>query len=741
MTAKDYSPEDFIDPAQEVAYREFSDNLVFEGKYGNFLNYLLIYLKKTICNLKLTDISWSFFMDTLIDVSSRAKIVNQYFCFLIKSGKLNSEHKEYIENNAKMICHVISVGSLKRMIIKYRSRITPYSIIAGEGITKSGEKYVRLACIPDAGPELHNLLDGCIKYCKSYGRESLSACLFNVFEAIFDKDTINLNSPEKYNDRTFELQYKMVNDSLPENTSTYKRAKYLGSLLDFYIYIQKAQQEDIRRNNFKLYSDAVLKYPNFQIYYNAGYRVVNYNIYEDFPKFPRLMINPGEMFTRGAETTGKVTAVNFSSITNIHLRNWTMECFWKDTDHVLCMRGKTYAPIVNFLAHVSKRLEEYEKDITFDLNDVVTFMRNEKRKNISNSSMIKRCGLVRYFLTFADKRGYTCVDPIVFRFLSHPDSRNNAYKEAYTNEELQKLSEAYKKSFYDAKGMWCEGQYQLYQYIYEIIRASSIRISNLLDATVHSLCKVLTKSGGSEYKLVIHAKNSGDSSVEYQISHHVKELIVEVTAITEQLREESIGPEKEFLFLYRMYRHHAIGRIRSDSCQEYHKKMCKLAGVRLLPQKAVRNTYEQKATERLIKEGYDPQSKMAKSITGHSPSVHFKYYDKPDIKEFCQRFYEVEIGSVHIYGSIERTNELDESHTVMNGCGRCKLNKCIQKGPLDCLVCKSFVATVDCIPFYEKAIAEIDKCKLNETIDHEKEFLQSKKKLYVAYLERLYELD
>ena len=56
-------------------------------------------------------------------------------------------------------------------------------------------------------------------------------------------------------------------------------------------------------------------------------------------------------------------------------------------------------------------------------------------------------------------------------------------------------------------------------------------------------------------------------------------------------------------------------------------------------------------------------------------------------------------------------------------------------------MCNNFVATLDCIPQFEKEIEIIDKKILEEPLQHEKEFLINKKRLNVAYLAKLYKLE
>lgn len=121
-------------------------------------------------------------------------------------------------------------------------------------------------------------------------------------------------------------------------------------------------------------------------------------------------------------------------------------------------------------------------------------------------------------------------------------------------------------------------------------------------------------------------------------------------------------------------------------------------------------------------------------------NTQFKYYDQPDMVEFCQRFYKVEIGSIHIAGRVEEQSYASGTQTVMNGCGHCELNHCNLHGNLECFLCRHFIATLENIPYFEQMIKEIDAAIELESIPHEREFLQSKKRLCVAYLKELYVL-
>ena len=56
-------------------------------------------------------------------------------------------------------------------------------------------------------------------------------------------------------------------------------------------------------------------------------------------------------------------------------------------------------------------------------------------------------------------------------------------------------------------------------------------------------------------------------------------------------------------------------------------------------------------------------------------------------------------------------------------------------------MCQHFVTTLDCMNYYKSEIDKIDDLIYEQKIKHEQEFLVSKKRLLVAYLEKLMELE
>ena len=179
--------------------------------------------------------------------------------------------------------------------------------------------------------------------------------------------------------------------------------------------------------------------------------------------------------------------------------------------------------------------------------------------------------------------------------------------------------------------------------------------------------------------------------------------------------------------------------VRQDALSVYHKKICNENNIRYLRLGAIRNYYQQQVSDYVTQNGDDPM--LIEKLSKHGINVHIQHYDAVDIKAFCEKYYNIEIGNIKLKGKIEKENLEDEHKTVAHGCGHCDSDKCVLSGNLDCLMCDKFVTTLDCIPHFENEIKLIDELIVRQKIVHEKEFLIAKKKLNVAYLTKLYELE
>lgn len=546
---------------------------------------------------------------------------------------------------------------------------------------------------------------------------------------------------ELYNDETFFEQFKVIESTIPEDRKQdygYPKRKSFIELIYFYNWIQLNMDENVRKTAFKKVTPEILKNQFLVNLLLSGYEIVNYSIYEEPPKSDKWIVQGQQMSMHQTADADKITYFDVCKLKNEHLKQWVKECYWFDTSHHLNKRSKMYNVIFEFLEPIDARIDDSElPEITKD--DILSFKAKWSSKNLADATVAFKLSTVKFFLNFIEDREYATIDELWYKLLSYHYSKNNSYKETYTKKEIKDLLEAYKDSYQKCKDENRQLLYLLYYYIIAIQSLSEMRVSTILNLKTDCLVKTLENNGQDEYKVVVYSKTSGREPDEYNITRYVKSLIDEVIALTADLRNEANGVAKDYIFIYKRQSRKSVAIVRQGGLEKHHKNVCTEYGLRQLNLGAIRNYYQQQVSEYVAKNGDDPM--LVERLSKHGINVHIQHYDAVNITDFCQMLHEVEIGSIELKGDVRETNDKPAEATVAKGCGYCSLPTCALTGNLDCLMCSNFVATLDCIPQFEKEIELIDEQILNEPLQHEKEFLINKKRLYVAYLAKLCELE
>lgn len=583
------------------------------------------------------------------------------------------------------------------------------------------------------------------QYINTMSASTLNSKLGHHFPLLFEvlaNSNCLYSEIQFYNDDTFFEQFKTIdrNISNKKTTSGFSLKKYiLGELVLFYKWIQTNLNKSSRESTFKKITPEVLKMPSLVKYLLSGYEIVNYSIYEEPPHGEKWLIQGHQISLHKTSEADKITKFDVSIIKNKYLKQWIKECFWFDTSHHINNRSKEYNTLISLLCSIDKKVcHNALPEITID--DILEYKAKCVGENCSDGAVSRKLGMVRFFLNYIEDKGYLSINELIYRLLSHHDSKNtNKYKVAYTKEEIKELLAAYKLSYESCKDSDRKLLYKLYYYIIAIQSVTEMRISTILNLKTDCLIKTLERNGQNEYKAVVYSKASRRDPDEYNITYYVKSLIDEVIQLTADLRKESTGVEKGYVFIYKRHNRRAISIVRQDGLSWYHKQVCKQYKIKQLQLGAIRNYYQQQVSEYVSSRGDDPM--LIERLSKHGINVHIQYYDAIDIQDFCQKFHQVEIGSIALKGNIQKTSNAHAKSVVANGCGHCSSPKCALVGNLDCLMCNNFVATLDCIPQFEKEIEIIDKKILEEPLQHEKEFLINKKRLNVAYLAKLYKLE
>ena len=132
-------------------------------------------------------------------------------------------------------------------------------------------------------------------------------------------------------------------------------------------------------------------------------------------------------------------------------------------------------------------------------------------------------------------------------------------------------------------------------------------------------------------------------------------------------------------------------------------------------------------------------------LTSHShSSTTIKHYSKPDIIEMLEATNGIVIGDVTINGKILNeipNNIASDNNLVSDNCGYCSALKCHINSDLSCLLCKDFVTTINRKPYFEEQIKLIDSLILTKSLQHDKEDLINRKRLFLKYLEAIIKLQ
>lgn len=723
--------------------REYTENL--KGHTETWKNELRE-LVNFISSIRLEELNWELVNEYIVanDTKLRGAVID-FFLMIIQKGHYCADDENIVYEYKRSIIDFFNQKRTNYRDVIWPEHVNPYSIITfvGPENLPGGEKkdITRFVIIPNADKQLHEFLCAILDYVhKKYKNPVMYKGIFGVLQTIYGNYDGVFSKFEDFNDDSFLTHYNLVYDQF---TSEKKKAVdrvrdgYVIALIELYIYIELNISPEKLNENFNTYRINILRYQGLRFCLDNGFKVINYNIYDSFPTEPKLLINSGEMHTRGSGLISTPVMFDVSEIKNNKLRNWVLECFWMDDNHILSTRAKLYSDLIIFACMLSERLDKNELDICISVEDILRYKEFVVSQKVEDATKARKLSIVKYFLKFLDDRNYMVIGALQYKVLKYHDSKLNENKDAYSDDEIDKLRDGakYYNNLVDDPDR--KLKYQLIDILFQILFISCIRYTNLLETRCDSLIKTLSREGKDEYKLCIRSKNAGDKYCEYNITRTVKDLITEASELTSNLREVAIGPEKDYIFIFRANSHREIAMINDEAVRNYHKNVCELMDIPYLGIGAIRNYYMNIAGKYASKK--NTYEKSISALTGHSISVQNKYYEKTNILDFCEKFYQVEIGDIHISGRVENNYKNDNSHTVMEGCGKCSLDRCIFNGLLDCYMCKDFVTTPEHLPFFEMAIEKIDKDIISQNIVHEKEFLVAKKALMVAYVAKLNE--
>lgn len=345
--------------------------------------------------------------------------------------------------------------------------------------------------------------------------------------------------------------------------------------------------------------------------------------------------------------------------------------------------------------------------------------------------------MIRRLLNYCFSVGIQENDPILIKLLDHVDDKNNSFTDCYTTEEAKKIIDGFYLDYKTEQDYDKRNLYLLHYYFVLLNMLTEVRKKNLLNLRTGCLIKTMTGSHNDEFKVRCTTKTSNGEYAEYNVTKTAVDIIKKVMEITYPLRQEVPDQYKDVLFITKRLHGNVVLPMSERTLDKHFKSICDKKDITCLLFKGFRNTYQNAITKYVEDHNYN--NELIPILSGHSYQIHERYYVNEDIKDACSLMYNIEIGDLDLQGIIKDRNEstVDDSKNVMNNCGYCNNDRCNLEGNLDCLMCRNFVTTLSNIDYFKKAIENIDIAIKSQPIMHEKEFLVSKKKLLVGYLQAL----
>jgi len=522
------------------AFKQFAINLNnTDSKMNNSQIYMLVHF---ITDIKLKGLSWQVAVNILdivlkTNTNSGVRYLFNFIYYLIDHDLYFGDYKEEYIANRHDFSYFVNGGFNNKKELLQKTDVNPTSFIIFIGDT--GCSY-RVVCIQKPNPKLVTLIRQYLidtsDTMNQRKKKSRDVFMLNILiESLEDKYVIK--SIDDFCDGVFFQNFDYMKNCLDDRS--------LNVLTQFYIYIIRKMDTEVRMKNFKLIDNSILKYSDITKYLKDGYRIVNYNIYEEPPKYNRMILKENNMDINTTHSKDSFVIFENDFINNKVLSEYYTQFFWKDNNISFFNKRKSYAQIRVFLKQLDTKYEINDTDIQITVKDVMRYKESIMSDNISDSTIGKKLGNVKSFISYLDNNGILEIEAMSYRMFTHKEDINNDdIKEAYSNEEIHQLLEAFEDNFNNEQNNSLKLLYQEYYYALAIFTISEIRISSIFSIKTNSIQPTLTKKGKNEYKLVVNSKSVNGQPDEYNITHYEKNYSMKYCILHRKLEKVLITLKK-----------------------------------------------------------------------------------------------------------------------------------------------------------------------------------------------------
>lgn len=702
-------------------------------------------------NFFIENFTWGHFCYIISLVGEReCSVFYVYFMFLI-------ENNLYVENNKEVIENIENIRLCKGEIFKkvfYIGCKPEYFYLAK---TKDSKTRYNLNC---NNAFLRQFLIQFIENGISMtlkGSTRSKEFIFHFERSLYALSN-EITSIEDFNYVTFSTQYRY-----------YKKINWgehqaVNVLVGFYLYLYKyIEANSIRCSIFSIEDGIDKNYllkKNFTNLYDEGFRVVYFNVYDNIPSNDRWIVAPnGEEIKSISKKSHEYSPVDFSKIKDEKLKTVLKRWYWEGKENIFSKDKNLYLLIkfVQFIEKTKNQRNNKVVNINNPINDnydifsmnIIEYKFSVINMYDSNASKNSIVTAIKSFLTYAYDYELLKIEPNIFAYLRGYE-KEEATQNPISKNDLELIVNCYKDK--EKSGKVIDKQYF---YITYLCLTTNLRINEVLGLKRNCLDETMKKGqyvikydddeNKSKSTLSTLRKGGSGTYKEENISKYTVRIIEEAIEVSKDLAYKADKEIGEYIFITSQHG----SRISTISKDRYYRDFKKNLDSLPLENKDytvynMRDTYMTGVYSEGKKRGLTLEE--IHISTGHKDtSTTIKGYRKTDIRDYLEAFYGMTIGDIDLKGEVvedidgrisykESINEV----IVSEGCGFCKSNGCGEIFKVDCLVCKSFITTIDRIEYFDRRIKIVDKSIYESKIEHDKEHLCKIKELLLCYLEKLY---
>lgn len=713
------------------------------------------------------DFSWEDLNDISENLKQRGifNCFHNYLIYLLENNLYKGNYRNYLLNNLEIFKHF--VGSDPKVMFYKGSKPEFFYITQFKSEDKISKTRFNLNTV-DVG--LRKIGVNFIENELSDKEKSMTRFKIFMFHLPNSFKVNNYDSVTIYdfNYKTFEEQYNYY-----KNVNMDDGHKGTNLLIRFYIYLLKyITIQEIKHNIFDKIDGIDIHYlekHNFDMLYDNGFRVVYLNQLDKVPNIDKWLVAPnGAERKTISRKANQYNPIDFSNIKSNTFKQAIKSWYWYSEKSIFS-RDKCYYIVMKFIEFILKNHKKINENNIISMKDIKTT--NKQEYNITTQDIIQyrryiisqcdnsytrnsRISAVKSFLSYCHSKEILDIEITLFDYLKG-FKKDEVKPNPILKEDLDLIIQKYKEL--ESKGKLID---KLRFYIVYLCLTTSLRPNEVLklergclienmkknqfsirymceeddndDVNNKPIMKLLRKGGSGEYR-------------EKNIDKYTEKIIRKAIQETEEISQLADKSIKNYIFLYKKNKT-SIKAISDDNISRTFKRI-----VRTLPLSKKDYTFYN-LRDTFMTNIYDVGKKNGVSLeqihmaTDHKSIVTtIKHYRDSDIKKYLEAFYGLKIGDIELKGDIaysinEKMDDVKniKEITVSDSCGFCKKKGCGESYNIDCLICKSFITTIDRMPFFNDRIEKLDSQIQNETIEHEKEHLVKIKQILVGYVEQLY---